>query len=837
MRKQHLTALSSATALIMFVAMPGAAVAKAAAPDAAAPAASDPDKGEITVTARRRTESIVDVPLAITVVSAAKMERLNITSTTELANFTPGLEFSSFTPGNSRNDRGGNRSIVFRGLYLSKNGGGVTQAGSMFLDGAAVIGNEIPAGLDIGAVEVLRGPQSVYFGRASMTGAIAYRTKAIPKTLAIDTNIELAQRNTFRFETSIAGPLLPDLLGFRVTGLYEKNNGFITNAYNPTGPKLGGQQRRSLSGTLDFTPSSNLEMKVYGNYFEDEDNPSATVNIFPDASYSGTPAAQGSLLSLGVIDNCAPGGNRAIICGAAPAVSNAIAYSRTDIPAQQATALFDTTPFIAAEHFKHQAGLQRHVFNSHAVINFEISDYLKAQSITGYHVDTVVQAVDGAAQAVTPTSAVSVLFFGLDNKATDFSQELRLSSDPKRVFSWTIGANYVSARNLSNAVNSTTSNTPAQTFSPGVFNITDDRGTTFGFFLGGYLKALDNKLTFSAEGRYQIDDRFAQTLAATTMNVITTSPILDKKFHAFYPRVSADYDVGGSKKIYVSLSQGGRPGGFNGGLLSFFDPTNPIYTVSGNNYATTTAQITSALGVTNPSFKQESLRIGEVGFKGYLAGGKGYFDVNTYFGILNNQQVTEAALIQIVPIQTTVSAVTNTGKTQVYGVEFTGDYNFTPEISLDTTFSWNHTKRLAYIDNTGGTLATYGFGNFRGLALPFAPLVTASAVLSYEEHTSDHWSPFANAAYVFRGKQYADIANLSYIPGRATLDLRVGAKDNRFRIEAFVTNLFDNKTYPAGNVAPDFGINQVNSIRSSYSGFFGAYALPRTFGLRVSAAL
>lgn len=856
MDKKFASALLGATALTLVTPVDTALARNADAADKPAADANAPSEesnpGQITVTARRRDESIVDVPLAITVVTAEKLDKLNLTSTKDIANFTPGLEFSDFTQGNSRNDRGGNRTIIFRGLNLANNGGGVQQAASMFLDGAAVLGNEIPGSLDIGAVEVLRGPQNVYFGRSTMTGAIAYRTKAIPKALAIDANVTIAERGTYRLESSVAGPLLQDILGFRVTGLYEKNNGYITNAYDPNGPKLGARSRRSLSGTLDFTPVKALEVKVYANYFADEDNPSATVNIFPDA----IPATATTPPVLGVVDNCVVGQNvvfngvttlaRPTICGKVPDLSHAIAYSNTDIPAAYGQLLFRYTPYVAAEHFKNMAGLQRHVFNFHTVANLQISDYLKLQSITGYHVTTVVQDVDGAAQPIQPASPFSILFFGLANKYKDFSQELRFSSDPERAFSWTAGANYVNARSINQAWNLFTTNiqptaanpNPVQTFNGagGVFSPGDNRATTYGFFAGGYLKLLDKKLTLSAEARYQIDDRFTQTLNPATMAVITTSPILDQKYYAFYPRVSVDYDVGSGRKIYASFAKGGRPGGFNSSLLSFFDPNNSRYATCGC-YAATVAQISSLFGVTNPSYKQENLSIGELGFKGYLPGGKGYFDINTYYGRLSNQQLTQAQIINTLTPPTTLSIITNAGKTELYGIEFTGNYRFTREISLDTTFAWNHTKRLAYLDTAPGDIAIYGRTDYSGLKLQFSPTITGSAVLSYEEAQSDRWSPFANAALVYRGKYYADLGNLSYIPGRATLDVRLGAKRDRFRIEGYVTNLFQNRTYPAGNVAPDFGINTVNGIRSQYSGFFGAYAEPRTFGIRLSAGL
>ena len=185
---------------------------------------------------------------------------------------------------------------------------------------------------------------------------------------------------------------------------------------------------------------------------------------------------------------------------------------------------------------------------------------------------------------------------------------------------------------------------------------------------------------------------------------------------------------------------------------------------------------------------------------------------------------------------TTLSIITSTGASEIYGIEFTGSYKFTPEISVDTTFSWNEARRVTYIDNAPGNIAIYGITDYSGLRLHLVPWITGSAVFSYEQDDSDNWTPFGNVALVYRGKQYADIGNLSYIPGRLIADLRVGAKNGQFRLEAFVTNLTDNRNYPAGNVAADFGINQVGGIRSQYSGFFAAYAEPRTFGMRVSGS-
>lgn len=806
-------------------------------------AADEPVTTEIIVTARRREESIIDVPLAITVVSANTLRKLDVTSTGELANYVPGLQFSDFTPGNSRNDRGGNRPIIFRGLNLARNGG-VTQAGSMFLDGAAVIGNEIPGSYDIGAVEVLRGPQNVYFGRSTMTGAISYRTRAIPENLQIDANLTIAERGTHRVEGSIAGHLVPDILGARVTGLIDRTGGFITNRYKPSGDKFGDRRRHSISGTVDFTPTDSIEVKLYANSFRDEDGISATVNIFPDATIStglpGQPLPVGTVISTGDITNCVRGipfaglPARPTICGEVPGVRNAFPYSNTDIPDNHLDATF-SVPYLKGEGFKKQPGLQRKAFNSHAVVNFQMTDYLKLQSITGYHTNAVIQVLDGIQRPPSPTSASTIITFGLSNRFNDFSQEFRLSSDPERAFSWTLGGTYVKARNLSNATNTRTLNNAAQTFSPLLFNIGDDRAKTYGVFAGAYLKLLDDALTLSAEGRYQIDKR--QSLQRSFANYPQVLNQPKKNFKSFTPRVSVDYDVGGRRKIYASYAEGTRPGGFNNALLSFFDSTNAFY--NGPNAITLEQGVTainSVFGITDPSFDEERLKIGELGFKGDFAGRKGFFDINVYYGRLIDQQVTFAAVVPFPSPAgpTTLSATGNPGELEIYGAEVTGSYDFTRALSFSGSFAYNKTKRIKFIDTTPGNIRLYGITDYSGLETPNTPVITASGVLSYEERSSGRWSPFGTVAAVYRGKQYADIANYSYIPGRATVDLRGGMKNERLRFEAFVRNLFNNKTYPGGNVATDFGAPP--SSTGGDQGFFGAYAEPRTLGARASVS-
>jgi iron complex outermembrane receptor protein len=823
--------------------------ASAQAPAPAAQAKADTELAEVLVTARKREESIVDVPLAISVVDSVQMQRLDIRGTGDLAKYVPGLEFNDFTQGNSRNDRGQNRPLIFRGLNLGL-GGSVVAAGGMFLDGAAVVGNEVPGSLDIGAVEILRGPQSVYFGRSAMTGAVSYRTKDIPEEWGITANFKAAQRSDTSFEASVAGRVLDGKLGLRLTGLTETSNGYTVNDYN--GGTLGDRSRNSISGTLQFMPNDRVDVKLYANQFKDDDGASATVFLTTPISLSGPNSCKQPLdprvpapFSATII--------RSTICGEIPLPSAAgtgiaVNYHNTSIPTAlltHANALLPSpisiadsifaSPLLAGEGFKNQVGLQRKVFNSHLTANFKLTDYLTLQWISGYHTNVSTNASDGVGSPIGTFFQYNQYFYTLSGRTKDTSHELRLTSDPTHKFSWTIGTNYVDGWSKNNAIvaflNQRSAAGPAGavlnpfTYTPFPQNVNTQFAKTNGIFVGGYLKMLDDKLTLSAEVRGQRDKRTDQS--QNIRGVFTAGPF-NKTFDSTTGRLSVDYDVGGNKKIYSSWAPGTRPGGFNANLFSFLNTASPTYN------PTVAAQITTLVGVTDVSYKEEDLSIIELGYKGYLANGKGYFDVNVYSGKLKNQQVGNGTLIPALGF--TVTAITNIGETKIKGVEFQGNYNFTRELSLGGALSWNNAVRTKFL-STGGQ-AQFGTIYLDGKKMALAPEQSGSLVLSYEQPKSDSsWSYFTNGALVYRGKMFADAGNLSWIKARMQIDYRVGAARDKYRVEAFLTNVFDNQDYTGGNVATDFGGSgdSVGSYSGRGYGFFGGIAAPRQLGLRLSA--
>ena len=114
---------------------------------------------------------------------------------------------------------------------------------------------------------------------------------------------------------------------------------------------------------------------------------------------------------------------------------------------------------------------------------------------------------------------------------------------------------------------------------------------------GGIYYKLTDKLSLAAGGRLQ-KDKIQQNDGVQLLKVTTNS---------FSPRVSAEYDIGGGRRIYTSFAQGNEPAGLN-----------PNVALQGNNLpaaqqAAYYQQVAQLLGGTSSSYKEEVLRIGELG--------------------------------------------------------------------------------------------------------------------------------------------------------------------------------------------------------------------------------
>lgn len=218
---------------------------------------------EIVVTARKRAESIQEVPLSVTPFSAEDLEQRGFTGLDDIAAATPGFTFEPFATG------GAHGNAVIRGLAQQFTTSRIQNV-SFFLDGVYLQRQSmLDLGLiDMERVEVVKGPQNALYGRNAFAGAVNYitlRPGAEPEgylSIGIGDN----QRREQRF--SMSGPMnaAKTLYGKITAGLtsydgHSENNHPFADADSP-GPNalgnLGGWDNESYSGSLAWEPGNGL---------------------------------------------------------------------------------------------------------------------------------------------------------------------------------------------------------------------------------------------------------------------------------------------------------------------------------------------------------------------------------------------------------------------------------------------------------------------------------------------------------------------------------------------------------------------------------------------------
>ncbi|PEQ14083.1 hypothetical protein B2G71_00175 [Novosphingobium sp. PC22D] len=177
---------------------------------------------EITVTARKRDESLKDVPVAVTVYSSAELERINATNVESTLGMTPGL----YVGGNFLSPSRDYRQLIIRGVGTNSP---LEPSVATFVDGvyspALDFDNEL---LDIERIEILKGPQGALFGRNTEGGAVNIVTKK-PSLTDMHARVQLLYDNfdTAQATASLSGPIIDGKLSGGVSVLVRHSDTFF----------------------------------------------------------------------------------------------------------------------------------------------------------------------------------------------------------------------------------------------------------------------------------------------------------------------------------------------------------------------------------------------------------------------------------------------------------------------------------------------------------------------------------------------------------------------------------------------------------------------------------
>jgi len=237
--KQILRTITVALAAVVFL-----------QPDVVVAQQTGPRLDEIVVTAQRRAQSLTEVPLAIEVFSGNEIRRQGFRDLDDLANFSPTVLIEP---------RVQDQDVAIRGFGTTGNTLTHDQAAPFFVDGIH-FGRQSQvklAFLDIESLEVLKGPQPVYFGQNATAGAFNIRSRRPTAEWQGYINAEFASDNTNEFTFGIGGPI-SDTWGIRVAGMHESSDGYMV--YVATGDDLGAYESTGGRVMLQFTPNDKLQI-------------------------------------------------------------------------------------------------------------------------------------------------------------------------------------------------------------------------------------------------------------------------------------------------------------------------------------------------------------------------------------------------------------------------------------------------------------------------------------------------------------------------------------------------------------------------------------------------
>lgn len=212
---------------------------------------------EIIVEATKRSESVQDVPVAISVVDSGTIEALAIDEYTDLTKVSPSLTIS-------QGDWATNSSFNLRGIGTNVFSINIEPSVSIIVDDVPLVRSAQAFSdlSDIQTIEILRGPQSTLFGKSASAGVINIRTKGPSDELSGGIRLTATDDDERAVSASLSGPI-GDTAGYRLSAFTkDREDGHITNIIN--GDEVNGSDSQGIRGKFywDVTDSVSAQLTL-----------------------------------------------------------------------------------------------------------------------------------------------------------------------------------------------------------------------------------------------------------------------------------------------------------------------------------------------------------------------------------------------------------------------------------------------------------------------------------------------------------------------------------------------------------------------------------------------
>ncbi len=749
---------------------------------------------EIVVTARKRDESIQETPLSIQAFSADAISDRGIDNIADLTKFTPGM---SFNGGTSR----ANSDFSVRGMaQTSATGDNRRDLVTVFIDNVPYIGS--PAGIgveDIERVEVIKGPQSALFGRATFGGAISMITTTPGNEFHGKIGSTIASDSDYRLYGSVEGPIIEDVLAARVTFDGRDFDGFYENQLD--GSDLGGTEQRYYSGTVSFTPTEDLSFKLRYGKRDDEDTPAATQLIARYTDFNCgpfvSPPPDRSL--FGLPDGMTLEQASMFYCGGLKTPDRDSLALNSKIPEASEALL----PFS-----EHSLRLEHELISATADWFF-----LDGYSLSGT-VSTQEQSIENLQDFErTPTDRYQSFSI---NEQKQETYELRLASPGDNRLQWMFGVARLDADfNTGGGFIYGTAFGPAAGGPFGSLALQENNTTTDSYF-GSIGFDITENLNLSLEARRQSDE-ITSGVGSPGEFAIETKATL--------PRALLLWTMDDENNFYLNYAEGNQP---TQGYSVFFELTPEEQAVARAN------------GISE-SAPEAIVKNYEMGWKHRSEDGRWYLNTSVYFLEWTDRQVLGGMQIDLngdgvielnsAPDGEIFNAVPMAGgDSETTGIEIDGAYSITPNLVVGGSFSYADSKITKSLNDRQMQIV-FGKEDAEGQKFPLVPETQAAAYVQYDDQLGNGLDWFVRLDATYIDKRYTSLANISWIDAQTLAHLRGGVMTESWDVTVFVNNLFDDDTLEwaraQGDSAADPYYFQLSAVEA-------AMPNPRQFGVTMN---
>ncbi len=659
-----------------FGALAFAAPAVAQDADAPAPQATEeaPTGNAIIVTARRQSETLAEVPTAITVFTADTLEKTGIERADEFVQLTPGVTIVTGTA------EAGDTQINIRGINGARD---AESSVALVVDGILKT-NTAQLNQDQGTlrqIEILKGPQGALYGRNAAAGAIVIQTLKPGDFLEGAIKVSAAEDETYSASAYISAPL-GENAGFVVSGSYDTTDGFYRNSFLNS-KTIDDQEIWSVDARFVADVGADTELDVKARY---ADLSGASINFnaaFALPNFGGAFFEDVNEHPFGFYSNIRPTNEQQTFEASAKVTHQFEAVELT------AWVLYsDVEQALTADGTS--ADFARFTFPGATQDSIDASNacFGSTAQLTGFPVNApgfigtvptpfIFDVANGSTFGpYSPTTCDGTQF--QTREQSDISAEVRLASTDDGYIDWQLGAYYLHINrevgvslgaDLGFGVTEQLFN-PAGSNNPTTQLYNDDFSTDVYAVFGSLDFEVSDGFELGLAARYDVEERSATNLVPNAIDPFTGGPInpgqafgpiadQSETFKQLQPKLSLRYALSDDINFYANWGIGFKSGGFNNqGSAAIVDQAF-------NQFIGTNVLIEDV-------YEKETSSAFEAGLKGELLDGAVTFDLAGYYTTIDDMQFFEFfvggfGLLRV---------VSNIDEVEVYG----GELNLAAEI-------------------------------------------------------------------------------------------------------------------------------------------------------------